>query len=134
MYGAPLPRERSSRRRTWKHTRSLTAQRHHEAAYDPIRTAGPTARGRIHLILFVPAKIDRPVPVFLGLNFRGNHMALADERIRLPTGWVPNGPGVTDHQATDAGRGLEVPHWPLRQAIKPRLCRGDLLSRRYEAR
>ncbi len=80
--------------------------------------AGKEKAGRINLLLFVPTSRKGPAPVLLGLNFRGNHMVLAHPEIRLPTAWVPSGPGVTDNHATDEGRGLEAPHWGLEQAAE----------------
>ena len=35
----------------------------------------------------------------------------------LPTVWVPSGPGVKDHRATDAGRGRQIDLWALEQSI-----------------
>ncbi|HVU89392.1 MAG TPA: acetylxylan esterase [Pirellulales bacterium] len=84
-------------------------------------TFGPSAEkraGRINLLLFVPAGKKQPAPVFLGLNFRGNHMVLAHPAIHLPRLWMPSGPGMVDNRATEAGRGLEAPHWPLEKVIE----------------
>jgi hypothetical protein len=84
-------------------------------------TFGPPGHeheGRINLLLFVPANPGRRAPVFLGLNFRGNHMVLDHAGIRLPALWVPDGPGVRENRATDEGRGLEAPHWALARAIE----------------
>jgi hypothetical protein len=81
---------------------------------------GPPGRereGHINLLLFVPAKRAQPAPVFLGLNFRGNHMVLGHDDVALPEIWVPSGPGVVDNRATHEGRGLEAPHWQIEQAI-----------------
>ncbi len=80
--------------------------------------AGNERGGRINLLLFVPAAPKAPAPVMLGLNFRGNHMVLAHPAIPLPTLWMPNGPGMVDNRATEAGRGLEAPHWPLASVIE----------------
>jgi hypothetical protein len=79
---------------------------------------GPPAAPKIHLLLVVPNKRTRPAPVFLGVNFRGNHAALADPSIALPTAWMPpNGPGVQDNKATDAGRGKDVAVWSIEKAV-----------------
>ena len=68
----------------------------------------------LHLLLYLPVHADGPVPVFLGLNFHGNHTVHADPAILLPSGWVPaNGAGVRDHRATDAGRGTVAGRWPI---------------------
>ena len=79
--------------------------------------AGHESDGQVHLLMFVPVVQKKPAPVLLGLNFRGNHMVIANPAIRLPTLWMPNGPGMENNRATEAGRGLEAPDWGLDQAI-----------------
>src|SRR5207249_3748702 len=49
----------------------------------------PSLRQAIHVLLVVPNKVKKP-PVFVGMNFCGNHTLLDDERIHLPEGWVRN--------------------------------------------
>lgn len=74
----------------------------------------------IYLLIAVPN--DRPKggsPVFVGLNFSGNHSILADERVRIPTGWMyPNYAGVKDAKATAAGRNTVPAKWPLADIVK----------------
>jgi hypothetical protein len=73
----------------------------------------------IHLLVFVPNErpADKPAPVFVTLNFKGNHSLLDDPAIELPSGWMPEGPGVEQHRATDAGRGKDAAAWPIEQII-----------------
>jgi cyclophilin family peptidyl-prolyl cis-trans isomerase len=75
----------------------------------------PTAK--IHLLLVVPKERKGPAPVFVGMNFKGNHALLDDPAIRLPTAWMYAGDGVKDNKATEAGRGKEKNVWALDQAI-----------------
>ena len=78
---------------------------------------GETGRS-IRLLLVVPNKRTGPVPAFLGTNFFGNHTALADPGIDLPTAWMPpSGPGVVDNKATDAGRGKEAGVWSVEKVV-----------------
>jgi hypothetical protein len=73
---------------------------------------------RIHLLLVVPNKRSGPAPVFVGMNFAGNHAVLNDPKIRLPTAWMyPGRKGVKDNRATDEGRGSEVDVWAIEQTI-----------------
>lgn len=69
----------------------------------------------LNLLLVTPNQATNPPPVFLGLNFRGNHTVHPDPRIPLPTRWMPADPkaGVVDHRATDAGRGTSASRWPF---------------------
>ena len=73
-----------------------------------IHCTGPEVNA--HLILLVPNKRTAPAPVFLGINFNGNHTLLADPQIALPASWMPSGRfGVgEDHKASEAGRGKEA--------------------------
>ena len=82
-----------------------------------IRCTGPDANA--HLLLLIPNKRTAPAPVFLGINFNGNHTLLADPKIALPTSWMPSGRfGVgEDHKASDAGRGKEADAWAIEQMI-----------------
>lgn len=73
---------------------------------------------KIHLLLVIPNKRSGPAPVFVGLNFYGNHSVLDDANIRLPTGWVDGGrKGVVKNRATDAGRGSALDRWAIEQTI-----------------
>ncbi len=79
---------------------------------------GPPGVPEIHLLLVVPNRRTGPAPVFLGVNFHGNHAALADPMIALPTAWMPaNAPGVKDNRATDAGRGKDLGVWSIEKAV-----------------
>jgi hypothetical protein len=79
---------------------------------------GPPEVPRIHLLLVVPNDRKGPAPVFVGMNFCGNHALLKDPAVRLPTIWMyPNYPGVKDNHATDPGRGTQIDVWALEQSI-----------------
>lgn len=81
-------------------------------------TFGPQETPPIHLLLVVPNGRAEPPPVFLGLNFCGNHALIADPAVHLPTVWMyEKYPGVENHHATDAGRGGQVDVWALEQSI-----------------
>ena len=85
---------------------------------------GPSMR----LLLYLPADGQRPVPVFLGLNFAGNHAVHTDPEIALSTAWIADGnPGVVNHRATEASRGSEASRW----AIDRILARGYGLATAY---
>lgn len=75
---------------------------------------GPPDTPKIHLLLVIPNGRKEPAPVFLGLNFHGNHTVLDDPMIPLPTAWVPN---TRDHKASDAQRGSQVDVWAIEDSI-----------------
>jgi hypothetical protein len=79
---------------------------------------GPPETPKIHLLLFIPNQRKGPAPVFIGLNFHGNHTVVDDPNILLPEGWVPDGgPGARKNRATDAGRGKQADVWAVEQSI-----------------
>jgi hypothetical protein len=80
---------------------------------------GPPEVPQIHLLLVVPNDRKGPAPVFLGLNFSGNHTLVTDPAVRLPTRWMDGrGPGVAKNRATEAGRGTQVDVWSIEQSIE----------------
>ena len=74
----------------------------------------------IHLLMAFPN--DRPkdgAPLFVGMNFSGNHTLTAEANIRIPTTWVyENYPGVKHNRSTEEGRGKLTKVWPLKQIVK----------------
>jgi hypothetical protein len=73
----------------------------------------PSLRHAIHVLFVVPNRVERP-PVFVGMNFCGNHTLLDDERIHLPEGWVRNTcSGAVNERATDKGRGGQKEVWNI---------------------
>ena len=73
---------------------------------------GPANLPEIHLLVAVPNG-HKPAPVFVGLNFNGNHTVLADPCIALPA----IGSGGTGTQGKDAGRGKDVDVWAIEQSV-----------------
>ena len=72
----------------------------------------------IHVLLVVPNQREAPAPVFVGINFCGNHALVDDPKIHIPECWMyPNQPGVTNNRAAEAGRGKQKDVWALDQAI-----------------
>ncbi|MGC9450388.1 MAG: acetylxylan esterase [Oceanipulchritudo sp.] len=71
------------------------------------------------LLLFLPETPSTPVPVFLGLNFYGNHTVHPDPRIRLHRNWSPDSGElrVTGNRACAASRGLRAHRWPVEEII-----------------
>jgi hypothetical protein len=79
---------------------------------------GPPGTPETHLLLVVPNARKGPAPVFLGLNFCGNHAVVKDPAVRLPTAWMyANRRGVKNNRATEAGRGTQVDVWALEGSL-----------------
>ncbi len=72
----------------------------------------------VHWLVVIPNKRTGPAPVFVGLNFGGNHLLTTDPKVHLPEGWVPDRyPGVKANKATAEGRGKQADTWPLEMIV-----------------
>jgi hypothetical protein len=72
----------------------------------------------VQLLLVVPNQRSGPAPVFVGLNFAGNHAAIDDPGVRVPSSWMyANRPGVKDNRATEKGRGTQSDVWCIEDII-----------------
>ncbi len=76
-----------------------------------INTGGKT----FHLLMYLPAKAKGPVPVFLGLNFNGNHAVTNEEGVRLAMTWRRDGKSAPTaaSQAAASSRAAAASRWPL---------------------
>jgi hypothetical protein len=75
------------------------------------RDDGPT----MTILCYLPAARRGPAPLFLGLNFFGNHAVNADPGITLSSQWMLDAPdkGIVEHRATEASRGVCASRWPV---------------------
>lgn len=83
-----------------------------------INIRNTTGEKDISLLLYLPAA-NEPVPVFLGLNFYGNHTIIDDPAIRIHRSWVPNNErfGITNNRASEKNRGVRNHRWPVEYLI-----------------
>jgi len=78
--------------------------------------------GRSHqmeIIVYLPNAKPGPHPIFVGLNFFGNHSITDDADIRLSGEWMM---GVSSHcivddRATEASRGIASRRWPIARVL-----------------
>ena len=91
--------------------------------------SGDRTGPQMDLLVYLPARRSGPAPLYLGLNFRGNHTVHPDPAIRLSTSWVRDwGDGtVEDHRSTEASRGASAGRWPVERI----LARGYGLATAY---
>lgn len=74
---------------------------------------------RMNLLLYVPNRRGGPAPVFLGMNFGGNHTVSAEKGIALPMIWsreTRDKPSA-HVRATEESRGSASSRWPLEKII-----------------
>jgi hypothetical protein len=67
------------------------------------------------LLLYLPNNVKkqgRKVPLFLGLNFFGNHTVHKDPAISITRNWIPND-SMTKGRAPDMLRGIQSSSWPV---------------------
>jgi len=85
-----------------------------------ILLAGTAEGPHIDLLLYVPSDAPKPVPVFIGLNFYGNHTVHPDPGILLCESWVRNNSryGIENHRATEASRGVARSRWAVEMILR----------------
>jgi hypothetical protein len=74
---------------------------------------------RMDILIYLPANATAPVPVFLALNFNGNHSIHPDPGIRLSTQWMRDNAdaGVVNNRATEKSRGATASRWALEKIL-----------------
>ncbi len=74
---------------------------------------GPPGTPAVSMLIMSPNHIEGPVPVFIGLNFPGNHTTADFPEIPLTEAWVNDSwTGGTDNRAHDDQRGVRSWRWP----------------------
>lgn len=66
------------------------------------------------LLMYLPNDVLRPVPLFVLLNFGGNHIIHPDPAIRVTASWVREG---ADHKATEESRGSAASAYPVDKVL-----------------
>ncbi|HIG29381.1 MAG TPA: acetylxylan esterase [Verrucomicrobiales bacterium] len=82
-----------------------------------VRFDGTEEGPQMEILLYLPASAKGPVPVFVGLNFGGNHTIHSDPAIHISKSWMRNrkDSGVIDHKATEAARGKSAGRWAVNE-------------------
>lgn len=71
-------------------------------------------RASMDVMVYRP-RHGRPVPVFIGLNYFGNHAVDPDPAVRLSPRWMRSSQAsaIVGHRATELSRGTMARRWPL---------------------
>jgi hypothetical protein len=74
---------------------------------------------KMDVLIYLPKNAKKPVPMFLGLNFRGNHTVHSDPGITLSKQWMRDNPdaGVDNNKATEKSRGTDASSWQVERII-----------------
>ncbi len=94
----------------------------------------------VDVLLYLP-RAEKPVPVFLHLNFKGNQAAHPDPGIRITQAWLRNDEkrGIVNNRATEASRAARPGRWPV-EALLARgyglatACYGDIFPDKPDGR
>jgi hypothetical protein len=66
----------------------------------------------LYVLLVSPNKRETPAPIFIGLNFCGNHALVESDKVHIPETWIYKScKGVENDHATPAGRGAQADAW-----------------------
>lgn len=74
---------------------------------------------KMDILIYLPKGTRKPVPVFLGLNFYGDHTVYPDPGITLSKQWMRDNEsmGVEKNQATESSRGASASQWQLERVL-----------------
>lgn len=73
----------------------------------------------VHLLVYVPNQQPEPTPLFVGLNFHGNHTVHVDPGITISTQRMRDSErlGVARDPAVEVTRGERAHHWPIEHML-----------------
>lgn len=118
MYGKAPARPAKIRFKEFERDASAlsgTAKRSQVTVYFNGKEDGPS----MDILIYLPANATAATPIFLELNFQGNHAVNDDPRIRLSKSWIyAKNKGVVNNQATDSSRGAASKVLPIEMILK----------------
>ena len=66
------------------------------------------------ILIYLPNKAPKPAPLFVGLNFQGNHAIHTDPGITITKSWMRSD---GDHRAKPDSRGKAASRWPVEHIL-----------------
>ena len=74
---------------------------------------------KMDILIYLPKGRTKPIPIFLGLNFYGNHSIINDQGVLLSKQWMSNNEkyGVKNNRATEASRGVRSSRWAVEKIL-----------------
>jgi hypothetical protein len=71
------------------------------------------------LLLYLPNHVNKSVPVFIGLNYFGNHSIHVDPGIKLSKQWMRESESykIVNNKATEGSRGVHSHRWPVEMLL-----------------
>ncbi len=82
--------------------------------------AGDGDEHQMSILLYLPNSADGPSPMFVGLNFFGNHSITDETEVTLSTEWMREDERhhIVGNRATEASRGKASSRWPVAEIIE----------------
>ena len=73
----------------------------------------------LNLLIYLPAGAEGPVPIFMGLNFNGNHTVSPEMDIQMSSAWMRNNQqlGISDNRSNNGTRGASESRWQVKKII-----------------
>lgn len=75
---------------------------------------------KMDILIYLPNNQQKPVPLFAGMNFFGNHTIHNDPEITLSDQWMSESKdmGIVNNKATEASRGVRSNRWPVERILE----------------
>jgi hypothetical protein len=75
---------------------------------------------RMDVLIYLPNNRSAPRPLFVGLNFFGNHAIHPDPAITLSAQWMQDESdySIVNNRATEASRGVLARRWPVERILE----------------
>ncbi len=70
---------------------------------------------KMDILIYLPKNHHKKTPLFVGLNFSGNHSVVNDPEVMLSQSWMRSNAkkGIVKNHATEASRGASASRWPI---------------------
>ena len=85
-----------------------------------ITLSGSGNKIELNLMVYLPNNSAGPVPIFLGLNFYGNHTISPESDVQMSAAWMRNNEnfGIRDHRSHNGIRSVRQSRWQVENIIR----------------
>lgn len=84
-----------------------------------ITLSGAGNKIELNLMIYLPKNSAGPIPIFLGLNFYGNHTISPESDVQMSAAWMRNNDnfGIFDHRSHNGIRSVRESRWQIEKII-----------------
>jgi hypothetical protein len=73
---------------------------------------------KMEMLIYLPSQAKKPVPLFVGLNFGGNHTVHNDSAVKVTESWVrADAKNGTGNRASEESRGSAASRWQVEKIL-----------------